>query len=198
MYWLGLLSLELVNIVSKKLDSASNDYDHVKNLLLKRFKFMTEEFRQQFLLHRKQQSANWRDFKFKLRSYFDECIQGMNVYNIKNLKKLIITDRMKQTLPYEMQEQFVYELPNVKKVDELVNKLDDYEAIRRSFEKEAHRSLISFEKVNKRPEFKELLIRHSSRNVRDQCNAGRNDGKYLSRLQNDNKSFQTQEKYGEK
>ena len=184
--------------MSKEPDPASNDYDHVKNLLLKRFKLTTEEFRQKFLSHKKQQSANWRDFAFELRSYFDEWIQGMNVDNFENLKELIITDRIKQTLPYEMQEHFIDELPSIKKVHELVNKLDDYEATRRSFKKEAYQSLNSSEKIIKRPEFKELSFRHSSRNSRDQWNSGRNDGKYLSRFQNDNKSFQAQEIYGEK
>ena len=38
MYLLGLLPLEFVNTVLKESDPASNDYNHVKNLLLKRFK----------------------------------------------------------------------------------------------------------------------------------------------------------------
>ena len=159
---------------------------------------MTEEYRQKILSHRKQQSANWWDFAFELRNYFDEWIQGMNVDNFENLKELIIADRIKQTLPYEMQKKFFDELPNVKKVDELENKLHDYEATRHSFKKEAYRSLNSSGKIIKRPDFKELSFRYSSRNGRDQCNAGWNDGKYLSRFQNNNKPFQTQEKYAEK
>ena len=55
-----------------------------------------------------------------------------------------------------MQEHFIDELPSIKKVHELVNKLDDYEATRRNFKKEAYQNLNSVEKIIKRQEFKEL------------------------------------------
>ena len=55
---LGLLPLEFVIIVSRESDSVPNNYDHVKNLLLKSFKLMTEEFRQKKLyrIHSKMNS----------------------------------------------------------------------------------------------------------------------------------------------
>ena len=77
----------------------------------------------------------------------------MNVDNFENLKELIIADRIKEILPYEIQEHFIDEFPNINKVDKLVNKLDDYEAT--SFKKEVYRSFNSSEKIIKRPEFKE-------------------------------------------
>ena len=49
MYLLGLLPLEFVNVVPKESDPASNNYDHVKNLLQKHFKLTTEELRQIFI-----------------------------------------------------------------------------------------------------------------------------------------------------
>ena len=61
----------------------------------------------------------------------------MHMDNFKHLKKLIVTDSIKQILLYEMQEHFINELPNIKKVYELVNNLGDYEATTR-FKKEAH------------------------------------------------------------
>ena len=66
----------------------------------------------------------------------------MNVNNFENLKELNITQQIKQTLVYEMQEHFIDE-PN-----ELVNKLDEYKEIRNSFKKEAHPSCNTFEKIN--------------------------------------------------
>ena len=89
----------------------------------------------------------------------------MNLDNFENLIELIETDRIKQTLPYEMQEYFIDELPNAKKVDELVNMLDDYETTRRSFKKDEHRSYNSSKKINRRPELKSF--RHSSTSGHD-------------------------------
>ena len=58
MYLLKLLPLEFVNLVSRESHPVFNDYDHVKNLLLKRFKLTIKEFQQKFLSHKKQKSPN--------------------------------------------------------------------------------------------------------------------------------------------
>ena len=66
-------------------------------------------------------------------------------------------------LQYKMEEHFIDEIQIIKKVDKLANKLDDYEATRCSFKKEARQSCNSFEKINRRPELKSF--QHSSTNV---------------------------------
>ena len=68
-----------------------------------------------------------------------------------------------------MQEHFIDLLKNMKRMSELLNKLDVYETTRRSFKKEAHRSCKSSEKINRRLELRSL--QHSSTNGCDQCNA---------------------------
>ncbi|GFW93549.1 uncharacterized protein TNCV_47521 [Trichonephila clavipes] len=48
---LGLLPTEVSHIVAREPDDKANSYEHVKNLLLKRFKLTPEKFRQLFVTH---------------------------------------------------------------------------------------------------------------------------------------------------
>lgn len=42
---LGLLPLEIVNLIAREPDHLENDYGHVKKLLLRRFKLSPEQFK---------------------------------------------------------------------------------------------------------------------------------------------------------
>lgn len=53
MYLLSLLSLEVLNIVVREPHPVADNYDYVKNLLLKVFKMIPEEFRQKFVPYKK-------------------------------------------------------------------------------------------------------------------------------------------------
>ncbi|GFS53750.1 uncharacterized protein TNCV_731441 [Trichonephila clavipes] len=50
---LGLLPTEVSHIIAREPDDKSNSYEHVKDLLLKRFKLTPEKFRQLFVTHQK-------------------------------------------------------------------------------------------------------------------------------------------------
>lgn len=60
-----------------------NDYDYMKYVLLKCFKMSPEEQRQKFILYKKEPSANWRDFAFELRNYFEEWIKDLDICEIQ-------------------------------------------------------------------------------------------------------------------
>ena len=104
---------------------------------MKTFKSSAGEFLQKFISQRTQYSAIWRDFAFKLRKHFDEWLKHLNGDKFENLKELIVTDRIKQNLPYGIQEAFFNDLPRVKNVDVLLNKLDNYETVRCNLKKKA-------------------------------------------------------------
>ncbi|GFT33693.1 uncharacterized protein TNCV_4382221 [Trichonephila clavipes] len=50
---LGLLPTEVSHIIAREPDDKDNSYEHVKDLLLKRFKLTPEKFRQLFVTHQK-------------------------------------------------------------------------------------------------------------------------------------------------
>ncbi|GFY11573.1 uncharacterized protein TNCV_4230421 [Trichonephila clavipes] len=51
---LGLLPTEVSHIIAREPDDKANSYEHVKDLLLKRFKLTPEKFRQLFVTHLKE------------------------------------------------------------------------------------------------------------------------------------------------
>ncbi|GFW35825.1 homeotic protein female sterile [Trichonephila clavipes] len=59
---LGLLPTEVSHIIAREPDDKANSYEHVKDLLLKRFKLTPEKFRQLFVTHQKAPERTWIDF----------------------------------------------------------------------------------------------------------------------------------------
>ncbi|GFX69655.1 uncharacterized protein TNCV_1770241 [Trichonephila clavipes] len=67
---LGLLPTEVSHIIVREPDDKANSYEHVKDLLLKRFKLTPEKFRQLFVTHQKAPERTWIDFYHELNTYF--------------------------------------------------------------------------------------------------------------------------------
>ncbi|GFV87805.1 uncharacterized protein TNCV_780871 [Trichonephila clavipes] len=59
---LGLLPTEVSHIIAREPDDKANSYEHVKDLLLKRFKLTPEKFRQLFVTHQKAPERTWIHF----------------------------------------------------------------------------------------------------------------------------------------
>lgn len=60
-------------------------------------------------------------------------IKIMNVATYDELTELLITDQIKQKISPEIKEHFIVDLPKIKEVDGLVEKLDDFEMALRGF-----------------------------------------------------------------
>ncbi|GFX30234.1 homeotic protein female sterile [Trichonephila clavipes] len=50
---IGLLPQEITQLIAREPEQETRDYDHVRSLLLKRFKLTPEKFRQLFVTHQK-------------------------------------------------------------------------------------------------------------------------------------------------
>lgn len=116
MHLLNLPSLEILNIIKKTSDTLANNYDHVKELLLKCVKITPKEFRQKLMAHkkRKKNSDSWRELTFKLRNYLEEGINGIDVSDLELLTELIVADQTKRSLPVLMKEHFTDDFPKGK------------------------------------------------------------------------------------
>ncbi|GBM30603.1 hypothetical protein AVEN_27632-1 [Araneus ventricosus] len=131
-YLLGLLPPEISHIIARESDEKANDYDHVKELLLKRFKLTPEKCRQLFSTHQKAYNNTWTDFYHELTTYFDGWVLGLKIETYEDLRKLIISDQMKQRSPIDFIEHFLAEWSTISSPDELAEKFEEYEDIKKT------------------------------------------------------------------
>ncbi|GFT27590.1 uncharacterized protein TNCV_4559411 [Trichonephila clavipes] len=101
---LGLLPTKVSHIIAREPDDKANSYEHVKDLLLKRFKLTPEKFRQLFVTHQKAPERTWINFYHELNTYFNGWIDGLKIDTFNKLSDLIITDQLKRKTPFEFKE----------------------------------------------------------------------------------------------
>ncbi|GFV60113.1 uncharacterized protein TNCV_3886311 [Trichonephila clavipes] len=109
----GLLPTEVSHIIAREPDDKANSYEHVKDLLLKRFKLTPEKFRQLFVTHQKAPERTWIDFCHELNTHFNGWIDGLKIDTFKKLSDLIITDQLKRKTPFEFKEYYLDEWANM-------------------------------------------------------------------------------------
>ncbi|GFX02116.1 uncharacterized protein TNCV_1750011 [Trichonephila clavipes] len=92
-----LLPMEIAEIVAKEPLEKSDDYPHIKNLLLARFQLTPIALRDRFESHQRRPGAMWADLVFELRSYLDNWLPGMKVDDFAALKELLVTEQIKKS-----------------------------------------------------------------------------------------------------
>lgn len=177
---LGLMPLDIVQLIAREPDEKADDFEHVKQMLLKRFKLRPETFRQKFVQHQKGSGDTWKDFVFEVRNYLEEWLSGLEVKDFESLKDLMIVDQIKKRVKSEVKEHFIDEWADIKTSSALADLLDKYDSIR-GFKK--YSSPVN--KVNKDVsgnfQAKSRNFQEGSRNFQQ----GRNDN-----IQTKNRNFQ--------
>ncbi|GFU55046.1 uncharacterized protein TNCV_425541 [Trichonephila clavipes] len=102
-----LLPIEIAEIVAKEPLEKSDDYPHIKNLLLARFQLTPIAIRDRFESHQRRPGAMWADLVFELRSYLDNWLAGMKVGDFAALKELLVTEQIKKRAPSELVDHFL-------------------------------------------------------------------------------------------
>ncbi|GBM88082.1 Retrovirus-related Pol polyprotein from transposon 17.6 [Araneus ventricosus] len=138
--FIGLIPIEIAHLIAREPADKCNDYDHVKDLLLQRFKLSPEKFRQLFLFHQKDDEKTWQDFQHELQTYFDGWTLGLKVNTYDQLRELIIADQMKKKAPYDLREHFLDEWSTINSPIELTKKFEDYEDVRRTIKPKQFKS----------------------------------------------------------
>ncbi|GFV52638.1 uncharacterized protein TNCV_2873091 [Trichonephila clavipes] len=110
---LGLLPQEITQLIAREPEQESRDYDHVRSLLLKRFKLPPEMFRQLFVTHHKSSNKTWHDFYQEVQTFFNRWIEGLDVKAFGKLRDLMIADQMKKRAPVEFIERQLDEWPSI-------------------------------------------------------------------------------------
>ncbi|GFW56751.1 uncharacterized protein TNCV_4068311 [Trichonephila clavipes] len=108
-------------LIAREPEQEARDYDHVRFLLLKRFKMTPEKFRQLFVTHQKSSDKTWRDFYQEVQTFFNRWIEGLDVKIFDKLRDLMIADQMKKRSPVEFKERHLDEWPSINCPVELAN-----------------------------------------------------------------------------
>lgn len=135
---LSLMPPDIVELIARIPDEKFEDYQYVKDVLLKRFQLSAEGFRQKFVQHQRSAEKTWKDFVYEVTNYFEGWLDGLNVKDFKGLKDLIITDQVKRRVPYEIRDHFVDNWSQMMKPEELADKIDEYESVRRVFKRQSN------------------------------------------------------------
>ncbi|GFV01110.1 uncharacterized protein TNCV_1010311 [Trichonephila clavipes] len=134
---LGLLPTEVSHIIAREPDDKANSYEHVKDLLLKRFKLTPEKFRQLFVTHQKAPERTWIDFNHELNTYFNGWIDGLKIDTFNKLSDLILTDQLKRKTPFEFKEYYLDECANMNSLVQLAEKLEKFEDFKRTLKQKS-------------------------------------------------------------
>ncbi|GBO07400.1 hypothetical protein AVEN_157516-1 [Araneus ventricosus] len=65
-YLLGVLPNDVAQLIARESEDKAQDFDHIKDMLLQRFKLSVEKLRHLFATHRKAPDKTWKDFHFEL------------------------------------------------------------------------------------------------------------------------------------
>ncbi|GFV33412.1 SCAN box domain-containing protein [Trichonephila clavipes] len=106
-YLLAVLPAELSNMLAREPTERANNYDFVKDLILKRYRLNSEKLKQCFYRHQKSAVKSWRNYAHELNSYFTEWIDELQVKTFEQLKGLLITEQLKYRVPAEVREHFL-------------------------------------------------------------------------------------------
>ncbi|GFU46996.1 SCAN box domain-containing protein [Trichonephila clavipes] len=95
---LAALPAELSNMLAQEPTEKANNYDFVKDFILKRYRLNREKLKQCFYRHKKSAEKSWRNYAHELNCYFTERIADLQVKTLEQLKDLFTTEQLKSTV----------------------------------------------------------------------------------------------------
>ncbi|XP_071037107.1 uncharacterized protein [Parasteatoda tepidariorum] len=122
------LPSEIVQMIMREPEEQSENYDYVKSLLLKcyRYRLSPEKFRQLFYSHENTDGKSWKEYYHELETYFNGWTAGLKISSFESLKDLIITDRMKARVPPDIRERYLDQWTHIISPYTLAEKVDEF------------------------------------------------------------------------
>ncbi|GBN33296.1 Pro-Pol polyprotein, partial [Araneus ventricosus] len=133
-----LMPTEIVELVARVPEEEFFNFEYIKGILMKKFKLNAEGFRQKFVQHQRTPEKSWKDFVYEVTNYFQGWINDLNITDFDGLKNLFITDQVKKRVPQEVRDHFVDVWGTIAKPQDLADKLDGYECVRKTNRKPAN------------------------------------------------------------
>ncbi|GBN71603.1 hypothetical protein AVEN_44013-1 [Araneus ventricosus] len=99
-------------------------------------------------MHNKNLGSTWKNFAYVLRSFFNEWVNGVKVDSFENLSDLIITDQIERKVSQAEKDHFIDDWPKLNSPADLVENLDDYDALRSTFRRKQPRRKGHYDKRN--------------------------------------------------
>ncbi|GFU38622.1 transposon Ty3-I Gag-Pol polyprotein [Trichonephila clavipes] len=81
---LPMLPIDISHIILREPKDNLENYLHIKQVLLQRFKLSAESFRMKFSTHQKQPEALWKDFAYELNNYLEGWLLMGGRRSLKN------------------------------------------------------------------------------------------------------------------
>lgn len=76
---LGLLPIDMAEIILREPTNSADNLEYVKGKFLERFQMSPEDFRIKFVNHERQTNYSWRDFSFSLTNYLGGWLEGIKI-----------------------------------------------------------------------------------------------------------------------
>ncbi|GFU37084.1 retrovirus-related Pol polyprotein from transposon 412 [Trichonephila clavipes] len=90
-------------------EEQASDYEHIREVLLKRFKLSADKFRQLLVKTQKNSEATWYDLYHELKTFLDGWLNGLKIETFEQLRDLMLVDQIKRRAPNEFKEHFLDE-----------------------------------------------------------------------------------------
>lgn len=128
---LTLVPQEIAEMILREPAEKIDDYEHVRQMLLDRYKLSSEAYRSKFLNHPKQINATWRDLIFELSTYLEGWISGVGIKTFEELKSMMICEQIKKRVGGEVKDHFIDIWSKTNDPHDLAKKLDEYDIVKR-------------------------------------------------------------------
>ena len=126
-----LLPYDIAQLIVKEPEEKGDDYQHVKKLLMHRFKLSSLALKTKFEEHSRKNGMLWVDLVYELRVYLDNWLESVEIKDFDSLKELMLTEQLKRRVPLEIREHYLDSWEDFKTASILAEKCDRYEALRR-------------------------------------------------------------------
>ena len=70
---------EIAEIIDKEPQEVENDFQHMKQVLFKRFKLSARALKNKFEYHDRKPNASWTDLVYELRGYMGSWLQTLEI-----------------------------------------------------------------------------------------------------------------------
>ena len=137
-YLLHVMPPDIANMLARESVENANSFDHVKELILKKYKLSAEKLKNLFYKHQRDPEKTWRSYTHELSCYLREWISDLKVTTFEGLVDLLIAERIKFKAPEDIREHFFGEWLEMKKAEEIAEKFDEYESLKESLKRNNH------------------------------------------------------------
>lgn len=103
-----LLPIDVVSITEWETEEVVENFNNIKQMLLKRYKLNAEIFRLKFMQHLKLPLNTWKDYAFELRNSLNEWLSGVQVSTHDELKDFLTAEHIKRHAEIELRDHFLY------------------------------------------------------------------------------------------